>query len=107
MTVSSVIPDGHPARLRGNFAIHPPSESYTKSKSLQILSFSSFISTCLFLSLDPGSNKGGLNERTVIVVPASSGEWLARPGLTPLLQCLNPCLSGIAVVDIAEGFGAG
>ena len=49
----------------------------------------------------------GLVSRPVIAVPTSSGYGANFAGLTPLLGMLNSCGSGVTVVNIDNGFGAG
>jgi NCAIR mutase (PurE)-related protein len=49
----------------------------------------------------------GLVERPVIAVPTSVGYGTVFGGVTPLLTKLNSCSSGIGVVNIDNGFGAG
>ncbi len=50
---------------------------------------------------------GGLVEQPVIAVPTSVGYGANFGGLSALLTMLNACASGIAVVNIDNGFGAG
>jgi hypothetical protein len=50
---------------------------------------------------------GGLVDRPVIAVPTSVGYGTSFGGVTALLAMLNSCASGIAVVNIDNGFGAG
>ncbi|MGN0694996.1 MAG: nickel pincer cofactor biosynthesis protein LarB [Lentihominibacter sp.] len=50
---------------------------------------------------------GGLTDRPVIAVPTSVGYGTAFGGLTALLSMLNSCASGVSVVNIDNGFGAG
>lgn len=50
---------------------------------------------------------GGLVERPVIAVPTSVGYGTSFGGITALLAMLNSCASGVAVVNIDNGFGAG
>ena len=50
---------------------------------------------------------GGLVDRPVIAVPTSVGYGTSFGGVTALLAMLNSCASGIAVVNIDIGFGAG
>jgi pyridinium-3,5-biscarboxylic acid mononucleotide synthase len=50
---------------------------------------------------------GGLVARPVIAVPTSVGYGAHFGGLTPLLSMLNSCSSGVTVVNIDNGFGAG
>jgi len=49
---------------------------------------------------------GGLVDRPVIAVPTSVGYGSNFGGITPLLAMLNSCASGIAVVNIDNGYGA-
>jgi NCAIR mutase (PurE)-related protein len=50
---------------------------------------------------------GGLVGKPVIAVPTSVGYGAGFQGLAPLLTMLNSCASGIAVMNIDNGFGAG
>lgn len=50
---------------------------------------------------------GGLTDRPVIAVPTSIGYGANFGGLAALLAMLNSCASGVAVVNIDNGFGAG
>lgn len=50
---------------------------------------------------------GGLVSAPVIAVPTSIGYGASFGGLAALLAMLNSCASGIAVVNIDNGFGAG
>jgi len=50
---------------------------------------------------------GGLVRVPVIAVPTSVGYGANFHGLSALLTMLNSCASGIAVVNIDNGFGAG
>jgi NCAIR mutase (PurE)-related protein len=49
----------------------------------------------------------GLVDRPVIAVPTSIGYGASFGGLAALLAMLNSCATGIAVVNIDNGFGAG
>ena len=49
----------------------------------------------------------GLVARPVIAVPTSVGYGASFNGLTALLAMLNSCSSGLTVVNINNGFGAG
>ncbi len=49
----------------------------------------------------------GLVGRPVIAVPTSVGYGTSFGGITALLAMLNSCASGVAVVNIDNGFGAG
>jgi hypothetical protein len=50
---------------------------------------------------------GGLVSSPVIAVPTSVGYGAAFQGLAALLTMLNSCASGVVVVNIDNGFGAG
>ena len=50
---------------------------------------------------------GGLIDKPLIAVPTSVGYGTNFNGLTALLTMLNSCASGITVVNIDNGFGAG
>ncbi|MCB0132761.1 MAG: nickel pincer cofactor biosynthesis protein LarB [Caldilineaceae bacterium] len=50
---------------------------------------------------------GGLTAAPVIAVPTSVGYGASFGGLSALLGMLNSCASGVAVVNIDNGFGAG
>jgi NCAIR mutase (PurE)-related protein len=50
---------------------------------------------------------GGLVKAPVIAVPTSVGYGASFGGLTALLAMLNSCASGVSVVNIDNGFGAG
>jgi NCAIR mutase (PurE)-related protein len=49
----------------------------------------------------------GLVQAPVIAVPTSVGYGAAFGGLAPLLAMLNSCATGVSVVNIDNGFGAG
>ncbi len=49
----------------------------------------------------------GLVERPVVAVPTSVGYGASFGGITALLAMLNSCASGVMVVNIDNGFGAG
>ncbi len=50
---------------------------------------------------------GGLTDSPVIAVPTSVGYGASFGGISALLSMLNSCASGISVVNIDNGFGAG
>ncbi|MBR2743398.1 MAG: nickel pincer cofactor biosynthesis protein LarB [Clostridia bacterium] len=50
---------------------------------------------------------GGLSDCPVIAVPTSVGYGASFGGLSALLSMLNSCASGVSVVNIDNGFGAG
>ncbi|MDO4711067.1 MAG: nickel pincer cofactor biosynthesis protein LarB [Peptostreptococcaceae bacterium] len=50
---------------------------------------------------------GGLSDRPVIAVPTGIGYGANMQGVTTLLSMLSSCASGVSVVNIDNGFGAG
>ena len=50
---------------------------------------------------------GGLVDKPLIGVPTSIGYGASMKGLTAFLSMLNSCASGLTVVNIDNGFGAG
>ena len=50
---------------------------------------------------------GGLVDCPVIAVPTSVGYGASFKGISALLSMLNSCASGVSVVNIDNGFGAG
>lgn len=50
---------------------------------------------------------GGLADCPVIAVPTSVGYGAAFEGVSALLSMMNSCASGVSVVNIDNGFGAG
>lgn len=50
---------------------------------------------------------GGLVDKPIVAVPTSVGYGTNFQGIAPLLSMLNSCASGIGVVNIDNGFGAG
>ncbi len=50
---------------------------------------------------------GGLVSVPVIAVPTSVGYGASFGGMTALLSMINSCASGVSVVNIDNGFGAG
>lgn len=50
---------------------------------------------------------GGMADCPVIAVPTSVGYGASFEGLSALLSMLNSCASGVSVVNIDNGFGAG
>ena len=49
----------------------------------------------------------GLSKAPVIAVPTSVGYGASFNGIAALLSMLNSCASGVSVVNIDNGFGAG
>ena len=50
---------------------------------------------------------GGLVDKPIISVPTSVGYGASFGGISALLTMLNSCASGVSVVNIDNGFGAG
>ncbi len=50
---------------------------------------------------------GGLVDKPIIAVPTSVGYGASFGGVAALLTMLNSCATGVAVVNIDNGFGAG
>ena len=50
---------------------------------------------------------GGMADCPVIAVPTSIGYGTAFGGISALLSMLNSCASGVSIVNIDNGFGAG
>ena len=50
---------------------------------------------------------GGVADCPVIAVPTSVGYGASFGGVAALLSMLNSCASGVSVVNIDNGFGAG
>jgi NCAIR mutase (PurE)-related protein len=50
---------------------------------------------------------GGLVSKPVIAVPTSIGYGASFHGVSALLTMLNSCATGVTVVNIDNGFGAG
>jgi NCAIR mutase (PurE)-related protein len=50
---------------------------------------------------------GGLTDCPIIGVPTSVGYGASFGGIAALLSMLNSCASGVSVVNIDNGFGAG
>ena len=50
---------------------------------------------------------GGMASCPVIAVPTSVGYGASFGGVAALLAMLNSCASGVSVVNIDNGFGAG
>jgi NCAIR mutase (PurE)-related protein len=50
---------------------------------------------------------GGLVEQPILAVPTSIGYGTSFQGVSALLTMLNSCSSGVSVVNIDNGFGAG
>lgn len=72
-----------------------------------ILSQANCIVVCAGMEGALASVVAGLVNCPVIAVPTSVGYGASFSGLSALLTMLNSCASGVAVVNIDNGFGAG
>ena len=61
----------------------------------------------LIMHLSGAALIGGLADCPVIAVPTSVGYGASLGGIAALLSMLNSCASGMSVVNIDNGFGAG
>ena len=61
----------------------------------------------LIVTVGSAAVVGGLVAAPVIAVPTSVGYGASFQGLAALLAMLNSCASGVTVVNIDNGFGAG
>ena len=50
---------------------------------------------------------GGLVDKPIVAVPTSVGYGSAFDGIAALLGMMTSCASGVSVVNIDNGFGAG
>jgi len=79
----------------------------------RLLSFYEIISQAKVIVVAAGmdgvlpSVVGGLASCPVVAIPTSVGYGAHFNGLAPLLTMLNSCATGVAVVNIDNGFGAG
>ena len=79
----------------------------------RLLAESADLRRATWSSLSPGwkapcpSVVGGLVDAPVIAVPTSTGYGASFGGIAALLAMLNSCASGVSVVNIDNGFGAG
>ncbi|MDZ4860533.1 MAG: nickel pincer cofactor biosynthesis protein LarB [Candidatus Hydrogenedentes bacterium] len=73
----------------------------------QLLTGANAVVVCAGMEGALPSVVGGLVDVPVIAVPTSVGYGANLGGLAALLAMLNSCASGIAVVNIDNGFGAG
>lgn len=74
---------------------------------MDVLAQASVIVTVAGMEGALASVVGGLTDKPVIAVPTSVGYGASFGGVTALLAMLNSCASGISVVNIDNGFGAG
>ena len=75
--------------------------------SLDILTSASVVIAVAGMEGALASVIGGLVDCPVIAVPTSVGYGASFEGLSALLAMLNSCSSGVTVVNIDNGFGAG
>ncbi len=73
----------------------------------QILEEATALVVCAGMEGALPSVVAGLVDRPVIAVPTSIGYGASFGGVTALLGMLNSCSTGIAVVNIDNGYGAG
>lgn len=74
---------------------------------LDVIKEASVIIVCAGMEGALTSVIGGLVDKPVIGVPTSVGYGANFDGLSALLAMLNSCASGVSVVNIDNGFGAG
>lgn len=74
---------------------------------MDVISKASVIITVAGMEGALASVVGGLTDKPVIAVPTSVGYGANFGGMAALLTMLNSCASGISVVNIDNGFGAG
>lgn len=74
---------------------------------LDVIQAANVLIVCAGMEGALASVVGGLVEKPVIAVPTSIGYGANFQGLSALLAMLNSCASGVSVVNIDNGFGAG
>lgn len=74
---------------------------------LDVINASNVIVACAGMEGALPSVIAGLTDKPVIAVPTSVGYGASFNGLAALLGMLNSCSSGVSVVNIDNGFGAG
>lgn len=74
---------------------------------LDIIQSANVLVVCAGMEGALASVVGGLVDKPVIAVPTSIGYGANFDGLSALLAMLNSCASGVSVVNIDNGFGAG
>lgn len=75
--------------------------------NLEVLSSASTVIAVAGMEGALASVIGGLTDCPVIGVPTSIGYGASFQGVSALLSMLNSCASGVSVVNIDNGFGAG
>lgn len=74
---------------------------------LDVIQAANVLIVCAGMEGALASVVGGLVDKPVIAVPTSIGYGANFQGLSALLAMLNSCASGVSVVNIDNGFGAG
>lgn len=74
---------------------------------LDVIQAANVLIVCAGMEGALASVVGGLVDKPVIAVPTSIGYGTNFQGLSALLAMLNSCASGVSVVNIDNGFGAG
>ncbi|MDD8048495.1 MAG: nickel pincer cofactor biosynthesis protein LarB [Thomasclavelia sp.] len=74
---------------------------------MDIIEKANVIVVCAGMEGALASVVGGLTDKPVIAVPTSVGYGASFNGISALLAMLNTCASGVSVVNIDNGFGAG
>jgi NCAIR mutase (PurE)-related protein len=112
---TSDLPVAEEARLTAEFYGNPVEAVYDAGVAglHRLLSSLETIRSCRVVIVVAGmegalpSVVGGLVDAPVIAVPTSVGYGSSFEGLSALLGMLNSCASGLSVVNIDNGFGAG
>jgi NCAIR mutase (PurE)-related protein len=112
---TSDLPVAEEARLTAEFYGNPVEQVYDAGVAglHRLLASIDTINSCKVVIVVAGmegalpSVVGGLVKAPVIAVPTSVGYGANFGGLSALLGMLNSCASGVTVVNIDNGFGAG
>ncbi len=112
---TSDLPVAEEARLTAEFYGNPVEKVYDAGVAglHRLLASMDTINSCKVVIVVAGmegalpSVVGGLVKAPVIAVPTSVGYGANFGGLSALLGMLNSCASGLTVVNIDNGFGAG
>lgn len=112
---TSDLPVAEEARLTAEFYGNPVERVYDAGVAglHRLLASIDIINSCKVVIVVAGmegalpSVVGGLVKAPVIAVPTSVGYGANFGGLSALLGMLNSCASGVTVVNIDNGFGAG
>ena len=80
---------------------------YAELSKIELLSKANAIIAVAGMEGALASVIGGLTDCPVIGVPTSVGYGASFGGISALLSMLNSCASGVSVVNIDNGFGAG